>query len=109
MRDVVFTIKQYKVIKKFDRFTKRYGYIVVNVKSDKFAHTHINDKDTAICIAKNCAYKLTPNTTNLYLLNSHLRLSNDKRYKQYIENIISSISYNVPVRYNYNLYPKYKK
>ena len=106
MRDTIFSIKQFKVLIKYDKFTKRQGYIVVNVKANGFAHTHINHKDTAILIAKICAYQLTPETKDLYLLQSILRVSTDKKYKRYIEDIISSIEYNVEPRYNYIKYPK---
>lgn len=108
MREAIFSLNQYKVIKKFDKFTKKPGFIIVNVKQEGFAHTHLNSKDTAVCIIKNCVYKLTPQTTNLYLLKSHVRIADDKKYKSYIEDIIASIEYGVPIRYNYELYPSHK-
>ena len=109
MRDTIFSKNQFRVLAKYDKFTKRIGYIVVNVRAEGFAHTHINDKGTAILIAKICAYQLTPETKDLYLLNSILRISTDKKYKAYIQDIIASIEYNVEPRYNYNKYPKRAK
>ena len=106
MRDTIFSIKNYKVLAKYDKFTKKQGYIVVNTRLEGFAHTHINQKDTAILIAKICAYQLTPETKDLYLLQSILRITTDKKYKAYIQDIIASIEYNVEPRYNYIKYPK---
>lgn len=105
MRESVYSLNQYKVIKKYDKFTKTRSYIIVNTKLKGFAHTHINNKDTAIQIVKNCVYRRTPRTVCLYLLNSHLRVAQDRDYRTYIDGIIKSIEHNVDPNYNFIKYP----
>lgn len=106
MRDIVYSLNQYRIIKKYSHKRKNFDYIIFNIKIDGFAHTHIKSKYVAMEIIKNCYHQRTPKTTNLYLLNSHLRVSDNKDYRKYIDSIIKAIEYNVKPQYNYKKYPK---
>lgn len=67
------------------------GYIVYNTKKDwKEGHTHLNSFDMAKTIISNVMKKKKPKTNNLYLIRSHIRISDDISYNEYIDNLIST-------------------
>lgn len=65
------------------------GYIICNTTMpfDK-SHTHLRSFSMAKTIIDNCIMKKTPKTNNLYLLESHIRISNDAKYIRMIEELI---------------------
>lgn len=65
------------------------GYIICNTTMpfDK-SHTHLRSFSMAKTIIDNCIMKKTPKTNNLYLLESHIRISNDAKYINMIEELI---------------------
>lgn len=66
------------------------GYIAFNTKKifKDGGHTHLNSLRMAKTIIDNVINKRTPKTKNIYLLESHIRLSNDEKYNRYIEDLI---------------------
>ncbi|WP_434793113.1 hypothetical protein TPDSL_23020 [Terrisporobacter petrolearius] len=67
------------------------GYVVYNtLKPFSEGHTHIYGYNIAKTMINNCIMKKTPKTNNLYLLESHIRVSNDDKYKQMIEELIEA-------------------
>ena len=66
------------------------GYIACNTKKifKDGGHTHLNSLRMAKTIIDNVINKRTPKTKNIYLLESHIRLSNDEKYNRYIEDLI---------------------
>lgn len=98
-----------KLMKEVPNFDKREGaskvyekegYIILKVKKGFIAyntkkefsegHTHLHTFNMAKTIIDNCIRKKKPSTNSLYLLNSHVRLSNDIKYKTYIEEVITA-------------------
>jgi hypothetical protein len=67
------------------------GYIICNTTMpfDK-SHTHLRSFSMAKTIIDNCIMKKTPKTNNLYLLESHIRISNDTKYINLIEELIEA-------------------
>lgn len=66
------------------------GYIVYNQnKSFKEGHTHIRSYNVAKTIIDNCINRKRPKTNNIYLLESHIRISSNEKYINDIENIIN--------------------
>lgn len=65
------------------------GYIICNTTMpfDK-SHTHLRSFSMAKTIIDNCIMKKTPKTNNLYLLESHIRISNDAKYIRMIKELI---------------------
>jgi hypothetical protein len=65
------------------------GYIVYNQnKPFEKGHSHLKSFNMSKTIINNCINKKTPKTNNLYLLESHIRISNDDKYKKFIEELI---------------------
>ena len=66
------------------------GYIACNTKKifKDGGHTDLNSLRMAKTIIDNVINKRTPKTKNIYLLESHIRLSNDEKYNRYIEDLI---------------------
>ena len=70
---------------------KKVGYIAYNTKKEwKDGHTHLDSFDMAKTIISNIIKFKKPKTSNIYLLKSHIRLSNDPEYTKYIEEIIDA-------------------
>ncbi len=67
------------------------GYIVYNINKpfDK-GHSHLRSFSMAKTIIENCINKRTPKTNNLYLLESHIRISTDKKYIKLVEELIEA-------------------
>ncbi|UEL49861.1 hypothetical protein JW646_18415 [Terrisporobacter hibernicus] len=67
------------------------GYIVYNtLKPFEKSHTHIRSFNMSKTIIENCINKRTPKTNNLYLLESHIRISTDKKYIKLVEELIEA-------------------
>ena len=65
------------------------GYVVYNTTMPfEKSHTHLRSFSMAKTIIDNCIMKKTPKTNNLYLLESHIRISNDAKYIRMIEELI---------------------
>lgn len=85
--EIVFRRKQYVLIKKRDY------YMVVNTyKEFSDGHTHIQSKDVGVIMIKNLVEGKLPETRNVHLLESYLRVASDKKYKQQIIRLIDNIS-----------------
>ncbi len=81
--------------------SKRKGYILQNTKKGNFevSHTHLYSFDMAKTILSNVKNKKTPKTHDLYLLKSHIRVSDDKRYIKKIEQLIEVRTSKTKVNY----------
>ena len=65
------------------------GFIVYNTKKEwEEGHTHLNSFDMAKTIISNVINNKKPKTNNLYLLRSHIRISDNSKYTKYIEELI---------------------
>lgn len=76
------------------------GFIAYNTKKEfSQGHTHLYSFNMAKTIIDNCIRKKKPKADSLYLLNSHIRLSNDVKYKMFIEEIITAKKGNKKLKY----------
>ena len=76
------------------------GFIAYNTKKEfSIGHTHLYSFNMAKTIIDNCIRKKKPKTDSLYLLNSHIRLSNDVKYKTFIEELINAKKGNKTLKY----------
>lgn len=67
------------------------GYVVHNTtRSFEKSHTHLRSFSMAKTIIENCIMKKTPKTNNLYLLESHVRVSDDDKYIKLVEELIEA-------------------
>ena len=67
------------------------GYIVYNTKKNfKNGHTHIQSFDMAKTIIDNNIRKKRPKTNRIYLIESHIRVTNDSKYKKMLEELLAS-------------------
>lgn len=67
------------------------GYVVYNTtRSFEKSHTHLRSFSMAKTIIENCIMKKTPKTNNLYLLESHVRVSDDDKYIKLVEELIEA-------------------
>ena len=67
------------------------GFIVYNTKKEwEEGHTHLNSFDMAKTIISNVINNKKPKTNNLYLLRSHIRISDNSKYTRYIEELINT-------------------
>ena len=67
------------------------GYIVYNTKKNfKNGHTHIQSFDMAKTIIDNSIRKKRPKTNSIYLIESHIRVTNDSKYKKMLEELLAS-------------------
>lgn len=86
--NIIYSNGNYIIIKV--KSGKRIGYIVYNTKREwNGNHTHLKSYSMAKTIINNVIYHKKPKTKNLYLLQSHIRLSDDEGYIQFIENLIN--------------------
>ena len=66
-------------------------YIVYNTKKNfKNGHTHIQSFDMAKTIIDNNIRKKRPKTNSIYLIESHIRVTNDSKYKKMLEELLAS-------------------
>ena len=76
------------------------GFIAYNTKKEfSEGHSHLHSFQMSKTIIDNCIRKKKPKTDSLYLLDSHIRLSNDVNYKIFIKEIITSKKGNKKVKY----------
>ena len=67
------------------------GYIVYNTKkSFENGHTHIQSFEIAKTIIDNNIRKKRPKTNSIYLIESHIRVTNDSKYKKMLEELLAS-------------------
>lgn len=66
------------------------GFIVHNTKKEwEGGHTHLTSFDMAKTIISNVIQQRKPKTNNVYLMRSHIRISNNVKYNKYIEHLIT--------------------
>lgn len=81
----IYERKEYIILK-----VKR-GYIVYNTKKPfENGHTHLHSFEMSKTIIDNLIKKKRPKTKNIYLLQSHIRVTNDSKYKQILEELIEA-------------------
>lgn len=67
----------------------RVGYIVHNTKKPfEKGHSHLKSFEMAKVVINNVIYEKKPKTDNIYLLESHIRLSDSDKYITYIKHLI---------------------
>lgn len=67
----------------------RTGYIIHNTnKPFEKGHSHLKSFEMAKVIINNVIYEKKPKTSNIYLLESHIRLSESDKYISYIKHLI---------------------
>ena len=70
---------------------KKIGYIAYNTRKEwEEGHTHLDSFNMAKTIIDNVLKRKRPKTKNLYLLNSHIRLSDSPAYDRFINDIINA-------------------
>lgn len=70
---------------------KKIGYIAYNTKKEwEEGHTHLDSFNMAKTIIDNVLKRKRPKTKNLYLLNSHIRLSDSPAYDRFINDMIDA-------------------
>lgn len=85
----VYEKKNFIVIKIYGG--NKVGYILYNTDKEwKNGHTHLRSFDVAKTIASNVMNHKKPKTNNLYLIESHIRVSTDELYINYIEELIQA-------------------
>ena len=81
----IYERKEYIILK-----VKR-GYIVYNTKKEfEHGHTHLQSFEMSKTIIDNSIKKKRPKTNNIYLIESHIRVTNDSKYKQVLEELIEA-------------------
>ena len=81
----IYERKEYIILK-----VKR-GYIVYNTKKEfEHGHTHLQSFEMSKTIIDNSIRKKRPKTNNIYLIESHIRVTNDSKYKQVLEELIEA-------------------
>lgn len=84
----VYKNKQYIVFRSDDC-----GYILVNILMPGFAHTHIESLETCRKLISYSLHKKIPRHLSNYLLESLLRVNNDKEYCEKIQNYLKNRRY----------------
>ena len=70
---------------------KKIGYIAYNTRKEwEEGHTHLESFDMAKTIIDNVIKHKKPKTKNLYLLQSHIRLTDDPSYVKFINELIDA-------------------
>lgn len=70
---------------------KKVGYIAYNTRKEwENGHTHLESFNMAKTIIDNVIKHKKPKTKNLYLLQSHMRLSDSEEYDKFITDIVES-------------------
>lgn len=94
---VVYNLKHFNIYKAGD------GHIVHNTKLDfDKGHTHIKSFNCAKQLIHNMLYKKRPKTRNLYILESHKRVSDDSKYTDLIDQLIENRTRARPYYININ-------
>lgn len=67
------------------------GYIVYNIKKEfENGHTHLRSFQMAKTVIDNSISKKRPKTNDRYLLESHIRITCDSKYKKTLEEILTA-------------------
>lgn len=83
---------------------KKVGYIAYNTKKEwENGHTHLESFNMAKTIIDNVIKHKKPKTKNLYLLQSHMRLSDSEEYDKFITDIVESKNKNKCTYKNKNM------
>lgn len=70
---------------------KKIGYIAYNTRKEwEDGHTHLESFNMAKTIIDNVIKHKKPKTKNLYLLQSHIRLTDDPSYIKFINELIDT-------------------
>ena len=70
---------------------KKIGYIAYNTRKEwEEGHTHLESFDMAKTIIDNVIKHKKPKTKNLYLLQSHIRLTDDPSYVKFINELVDA-------------------
>ena len=89
MDNVIYRKAEFIIIQVQDG--KRKGFIVHNTKkSFKEGHTHLQSLDTAKVVINNAIGKKIPKSHNEYIITSHIRISNDKKYIEKLEQLLKT-------------------
>ena len=81
----IYERKEYIILK-----VKR-GYIVYNTKkSFENGHTHLQSFEMSKTMIDNIIKKKRPKTKNIYLIESHIRVTNDSNYKKVLEELVEA-------------------
>lgn len=79
---------------------KKKGYILYNTKKQfEQGHTHLHGFSISKTILSNVKYRKIPKTHDLYLLKSHIRVSDDDNYIRKIEQLIEVRTNKTKVNY----------
>ena len=70
--------------------TEKSGYIVQNVSIDGFAHSHIENFNTAKWLIDLSIYRQIPHHITRYLAIRLLRINNDEKYVKKIQELIDN-------------------
>lgn len=85
----VYEKDSYIIIKVYSR--NKIGFIVYNTEKNwEDGHSHINSFEMARTIISNVIHHKKPKTNNIYLMRSHMRISNNKDYIRYIDELINT-------------------
>lgn len=86
MSDVIYRNNEFIIIRKYS------GYIIINTKKDfKKGHTHIKNYNMAKTLINLVKNKKIPKSDNIYILDSLIRISNDKKYINRLETIKTTL------------------
>ena len=67
------------------------GYIVYNTKKDfENGHTHLQSFEMSRTLIDNSIRKKRPKTNNTYLIESHIRVTKDIKYKQILKEMLEA-------------------
>ena len=67
------------------------GYVVYNTKKEfEEGHTHLKSYKMATTLIDNCIKKKKPNSTNVYIITSHIRVSKDEKYIEMLEGLLDT-------------------
>ena len=70
---------------------KKIGYIAYNTRKEwEEGHTHLESFNMAKTIIDNVIKHKKPKTKNLYLLQSHIRLTDDPSYVKFINQLVDA-------------------
>ena len=70
---------------------KKIGYIAYNTRKEwEEGHTHLESFNMAKTISDNVIKHKKPKTKNLYLLQSHIRLTDDPSYVKFINELVDA-------------------
>ena len=70
---------------------KKIGYIAYNTRKEwEEGHTHLESFNMAKTIIDNVIKHKKPKTKNLYLLQSHIRLTDDPSYVKFINELVDA-------------------